>query len=172
MRAARWLSAYLAASCLLISLGACGLGEEPAASPKRIQQAKIQLPSQILGLKVGREDISGRLSVVKNPYLENIGLFSLREQDDLLRATFQFGLFSPVAREESDRFRRSIIGLIGSSTPQQIRVQSTIVYMTTGNQQNVFAWFRGRGFYVLTTHQGYPFPRTLLRRMISLEGEE
>jgi hypothetical protein len=43
------------------------------------------------------------------------------------------------------------------------------VYLTTGNDQNIFMWFADRGFFVLSVRDDYEFPRTLLRRLVEME---
>lgn len=134
----------------------------------KVQERTVTIPSQVLGLRVQAEDISKQLKSTKRPYLDNVGLFSLREKD-LVRATYQISRFNDLARPDDSTFRNSIIGLLGSSKPQKIRVGDDEVYITTGNEQSIFVWFRGKGFFVLTTHQQYEFPRTLLRRMLELE---
>lgn len=131
----------------------------------------VDVPTQILGLSVTQEDVTGQVIPYKNrSYLDTFGLFSMRE-GDLLRATLQMGRFGQVADEGDDTFRRQIIGLMGTSTPREIRVGDETVWSSTGSQQSVFAWFRGRGFYVLTIHKEFPFELTLLRKLMSLEQE-
>lgn len=157
----------VAASIAVLTMVACGgkRGVE-AASPK-VETAGISLPRQLLGLQVGAEDVSKKLALAKRPYIDSVGLFSFRE-NDLVRATFQVSRFNRLANPGSSSFRSSIIGLVGSSQPQQVRVGDTIVYVTTGNEQNIYVWFEGRGFFVLTSHREYEFPRTLLRRLLEL----
>lgn len=133
-----------------------------------VQERKVTIPSQVLGLNVQAEDISKQLKSTRRPYLDNVGLFSLREKD-LVRATFQISRFNDLARPDDPTFRNSIIGLLGSSKPQKVQVGGDVVYVTTGNEQSIFVWFREKGFFVLTCHQQYEFPRTLLRRMLQLE---
>jgi phosphatidate phosphatase APP1 len=50
-------------------------------------------------------------------------------------------------------------------------VGNTPVYVTIKSDQQVFAWFEGRGFFIVTTHRDYEFPRTLLRRIIETKGK-
>lgn len=155
----------LAAVALIVILAGCN---RAVAERAEAQQPQLVLPSQILGLKVTLEDVSNRLQEVDRPYFDSMGIFSLRE-GELLRASFQVARFNALARPKSARFRQEVIQRIGSRTPQPIRVGKATVNATTGNKQNLFVWFRGRGLFVLVTHQDYPFPRTLLRRILALD---
>jgi hypothetical protein len=155
---------------LLLTAVACrgGQGNQSTGAPAPVS---VEVPTQILGLSVTQEDVSGQVVPYKNrSYLDTFGLFSLRE-GDLLRATLQMGRFGQVADEDDDTFRRQIIGLMGTSSPREILVGEEIVWSSTGAQQSVFAWFKGRGFYVLTVHKEFPFELTLLRKLMSLEQE-
>lgn len=155
----------------LLLFTACGENQPDVVGAvtgaRRVSAQQVTMPSQVLGLQVAPEDISKQVSDAKRPYIESVGLFSLRE-GDLVRATFQVSHFNPLARPDDPDFRSSIISLLGASRPEIVRVEDMTVYVTTGTDQNIFIWFRGRGFYVLTTHQQYEFPRTLLRRFVQL----
>lgn len=165
---------WFIAAALVVMATACGTGASNVVGVVtgggQVQARKISLPSQILGLQVKTEDVSKQLNVAKRPYIKNVGLFSLRE-GDLVRSTFQISHFNDLARPDSSEFRSSIIGLLGASRPQRILVGDVLVYITSGNEQHIFAWFEDEAFYVLTVHQEYEFPRTLLRRMILLGGK-
>ncbi|MBW3588180.1 MAG: hypothetical protein KY429_02040 [Actinobacteria bacterium] len=139
--------------------------------------ARVSIPSQVLGLQVSQEDVRGKIEEVQRSYLSAAGLFSLRE-GDLLRATLQVGRFNRSARPSEPSFQRSIIGLMGASVPEEITIHQvggdrtlieTTVYATSGTDQNVFVWFGERTMYVLSVHQDYLFPRTLLRRLVQLD---
>lgn len=139
-----------------------------ATGPGDVRAPRVSMPSQILGLRVEQEDVSTLIEEVDRSYFDSVGMFSLRE-DDLLRATFQLARFNFAARPNDARFRSSIIGLLGSSTPQQILVEDTIVYATSGSEQIVYVWFRDRAMFVLSVHRDFEFPRTLLRRALRVE---
>jgi hypothetical protein len=132
-----------------------------------VQAPVVKVPNQILGLRVAPEDVSKQVKNLKRPYLDSVGLFSLRE-GDLLRATLQISRFNGLAKPNSPQFRASVIGLTGASRAQELRVGDIIVYSTTGSEQNVFIWFKERGLFVLSVHRDYEFPRTLLRRAVDL----
>jgi hypothetical protein len=157
------------AAVLLLSLAACSPGDttDQLRGTGKIKPPVVRIPSQILGLRVAREDVSEQVKAVKRPYVDSVGMFSLRE-GDLLRATLQISRFNGLARQRLGTVRASTIGLTGSSKPLEIQVDDTLVYSTSGNEQNIFVWFKGNGYYVLSVHRQYEFPRTLLRRAVGL----
>ena len=165
MRRVRWSLLALFA-ILIVSNTACKSSQQESGP---VGPVSVEVPSQILGLSVIQEDVTGQVLPFKNrSYLDTFGLFSMRE-GDLLRATLQMGRFGQAAEEGDDIFRRQIIGLMGTSTPREILVGDQTVWSSIGTQQSVFAWFNGRGFYVLTVHKEFPFELTLLRKLMSLE---
>lgn len=156
---------------LILLLGACEGGREKAAEVReaQIEPVTIELPDQILGLKVTEEDVSSSLEALKGrTYLESLGLFSMRE-GDLLRATLQVGRFNSLARARSKEFRREIAGLAGA--PEELRLGTAEVSQISGNQQTSYIWFESNGFFVLTVHRDFPFGRTLLRKLIEMDPE-
>lgn len=155
----------LAAGWLLVLGPACGSGPTSAAAEKGT--LNISLPSQILGLTVQQEQLAKGMDDVERPYFDALALFSLRE-NDLLRASLEMGRFNSLARPDSKGFRNQLLGKIGSREPRSMRVGSETIYVTAGNQQAIFVWFDGDGFFVMTTHQDFVFPRTLLRRILDL----
>lgn len=163
----RFALLVLALAFVLVSCGEGRNIREAVTGTGDITAPRIRIPGQILGLTVHPEDVSAQVKTVDRPYVDSVGMFSLRE-GDLLRATFQVARFNGLARPEEKSFRGEIIGLVGSSEPQEIRVNDTIVYSTAGNQQQVYLWFKGNGYFVLSVHQDFEFPRTLLRRVVSL----
>lgn len=160
----------MAVALALMVMVSCDSAGGPVAVPERgtVAVAGVALPSQLLGLQVQVEDVSKLLDRAQRPYIERVGLFSFRE-NDLVRATFQVSKFRTIADSDNLGFRSQIINLLGSAEPQPVRIGETIVYSTIGNEQQIFAWFEQGGFFVLTTHRDYEFPRTLLRRLVSLE---
>lgn len=149
---------------------ACSSGTD--ASPRTVRapvESEVALPSQILGLKVVRENVKANLSNVQQTYLQSVGLFSFREGDDLLRATIQVGRFNDVADQDKARFRDGIIGQLGATVPVKLRIDERTVYLSTGSDTNIFSWFDEVGFYVLSIRSDYAFPRTLLRKLLDME---
>lgn len=163
---------------LIVALGLAlmapiaGCGQESPASPVRgqVESGGVILPAQLLGLQVQREEVGDLLEQAERSYIAGVGLFSLREKD-LVRATLQVSKFNRLARPRNSGFRASIIGRIGQRSPQQMRVSDTTVYVSIGTDQTIFAWFKDRGFYVLSTHRDYEFPRTLLRRVMQVDQD-
>lgn len=136
----------------------------------KVTAPRIQIPDQILGLKVTSEDVTEQVEEVERPYLDAVSMFSLREED-LLRATFQVSRFNRLGRPGSASFRRQVTAQMGGSVTEELRVEDLVVYTTSGAQQNVYAWIEDRGFFVLSVHEDFEFPRTLLRRVVNLNIE-
>lgn len=154
-------------SLLSAALVACNRTDSarPSSTSTKVSTAGIVLPRQLLGLQVKPEDVSKQFDKTKRAYVASVGLFSLRE-NDLVRATLEVGRFNTLARPNDPGFRAQIINRLGTIRPETLLVGDTIVYATAGTDQSIYAWFEGRGFFVLTTHREYEFPRTLLRRII------
>ncbi len=151
-----------------VALSASGCAKQADNEIGTVEAAGIRIPKQILGLLVQSEDITKEAAGIERSYIDSNGMFSMRE-DELLRATLQVSRLDRFARPESEGFRRSIASLLGGTTPTQIKVGDTLVNSTAGNKQNIYVWFRERGMFVLSIHQDYEFPRTLLRRVVSLD---
>lgn len=156
--------------CLIVLVG-CG-GSEAPAEAGRVSPPEIQLPSQMVGLTVGRENIESSLAQgADQPFVDSVGLFAFRERDDLLQATLQISRFTDEARPEDGTFRGAIVSRIGGTNPRRVRVGGQQIFVTTGRNQNVFIWFERKGFFVLTVRSDYTFPRTMLRRILNLGVE-
>lgn len=158
------LAATLVAGLTAVS---CGGSVQPTG-PGTEQPPIVRIPTKLLGMDVKAEDVRKDIEAVDRSYFDSVGLFSFRE-GDLLRATLQVARFNSAAREDSNNFRRAIVGLLGTSTPQEMRVAENIVYSTSGTEQIVYAWFNKKGMFVLSVHREYEFPRTLLRRSLAIE---
>lgn len=163
-RAARTL---LGALILAMVAAGCSAGGIRAGGD---DAPRVRIPGQILGLTVTPEDISGRVEDVDRSYLNSVGMFSFRD-DDLLRATLQVGRFNSAGRlrDNPEQFRSAIISLLGTEAPQELRVGDTQVFSTSGNEQIVYVWFDGSAMFVLSVHREFEFPRTLLRRTLTVE---
>ena len=156
-------------SCALFLLPACEGGlRSSITGTGKLEAPRIQIPDQVMGLVVQQEPVASDVEEVERPYLDAVSIFSLREED-LLRASFQVSRFNRIARPGSAAFRRLVTAQIGGSVPEELEVGEVTVYSTSGNEQRVYAWIEGRGFYVLQVHQDFEFPRTLLRRLIDLD---
>ncbi len=130
--------------------------------------ASIRLPQQIVGLQVGAEKVGSGLKQVVRPYVDSVSVFSLREKE-LLRASLQVNRFNRAARPQDSDFRESIVSTIGGTSPLDLRVDDEQVFATTASDQSVYVWFEGDGMFVLAVQKDFPFPRTLLRRMVELD---
>ena len=127
------------------------------------------MPEQILGLGVIQEDISSDITEVRSAtYISSVALFSFRE-GDLLQASLQVASLNNLAKPHLESFRKQVAGLMGGSSLEELRIGTYKVYMTSGQQQIVYTWFKGRGYFVLTVRRAYPFRRTLLRKLLDLE---
>ena len=152
----------------VIGTAACGGSDDDALAQAPAKPPEIRIPSELLGLAVGAEDIRSQIDQTEQPYIDSVGLFAFRQGKDLLQATLQLSRFTPGARPESASFRGSIISRIGGTAPREVRVGDREIFLTTGRNQVVFIWFDKRGFFVLTIRRDYAFPRTLLRRILDL----
>jgi hypothetical protein len=152
------------ALCALVSV-ACGRGG-PIVQNADAGPAQASLPQQILGLRVQPENVASQLKDIKRPYVDAVAVYSLRD-GDLLKASLQISRFNGAARPKDPDFIGSIISTIGGSASQAYRVGDQTVYATTGSDQVIFTWFKGDGMFVLAIQKNFPFPRTLLRRLVS-----
>lgn len=159
------IRAAVAGLALLFTLASCN-GDGESVERAAPVSAVAKLPSQVLGLKVVPENVTSDVRGVSRTYVDSLGLFSFREENDLLRATVQIGRFNDVAEPQKARFRNAIVAQLGSTVPTQVRVGEKVTYLTTGSEQTIFTWFDDKGFYVLSVRSDYPFSRTLLRRLV------
>ncbi|MGH2759819.1 MAG: hypothetical protein ACRDKJ_09670 [Actinomycetota bacterium] len=159
---------YVAVSALLALVVACESGSTAVERPPP-SRAIARLPEQILGLKVVEENVATEIRGVSGTYVDSLGLFSFREENDLLRATVQVGRFNDVAEPKKQRFRNAIVAQLGSTVPAQLKVGDRIIYLTTGSEQSIFSWFDDVGFYVLSVRSDYAFPRSLLRKLVETQ---
>jgi hypothetical protein len=144
----------------------------PVGNIAKPRAAEADLPDQILGLQVIQEDVSKDIAEVRSAtYVSSVALFSMRE-GDLLQASLQVASLNDLAKPSSERFRKQVVGLMGGGSLEELTIGERKVYMTSGKQQVVYAWFKGKGFNVLTVRRAYPFRRTLLRKLLALEEPE
>lgn len=172
MRPLRRASAVARTSLAVIVcavVASCSSDEPPGRAEITPARLEAQLPATVLGLEVVEENVRGDIKGLSRAYLESVGLFSFRENDDLLRATLQIGRFNDVAPNELERFRDSIIGQLGASVPIELRVGDDRVFLAAGGEQSVYTWFDDEGFYALSVRSDYPFPRTMVRRLVGID---
>jgi hypothetical protein len=162
---ARRLAALGVGAALLLGSACGGDGPKAAASEVTALDASI-LPAELLGLRVAVEEIGGAKNV-KDPFVESVGLYSLRE-GELLQGTLQVSRFSADADSETSRFRQAVVQQIGSTVPKRYRMGGQTVYLTAGKRQSIAVWFRGRYFFVLSMREEFGRPRALLRSALEI----
>lgn len=155
------------ALAVTLLVGACG-GKAAAKPTKVLKLQPKGLPSTMDGLAVASESSVDKTQGLKNPYIDALGLFSMRK-DDLLQATLEVGRFIKSAKSNTASFQGSIVAQIGTTTPKAFKVGSHVVFLTTGENQSLAIWFKGRYFFVLATRGDFPTPRTLLRDALEIE---
>lgn len=155
---------------LLLGLTLPGCTANPQGeSPATVGILSLNVPEQVLNLTGRQEDLGSVLEgQSKVFYVDQVGLLSLRE-DELLRATLQVTKFRDSAPFRTARFRSSVVSLLSGTAPQKLKVGEETLFMTSGNQQLIFAWFRDQRFFVLTVHRDFEMPRTLVREVLRLE---
>jgi hypothetical protein len=154
------------------SIGAfvgCGNNEQ-TARPRKIEPLQMNLPGELLGLKVKPEDISGPLATVKPSYVRQAALFSMRTGDDLVQATLQVSRFTDESRYKSNSFRRTIITQLGSTPPRETRMGKRIVWRTSGSKAALAIWFDGNLMFLLSIRDDFAQPRTLIRTLLNREA--
>lgn len=166
-------SPLVRALCVALTLGALGACGESAA----VEQAEAReiaaidadrLPPELLGLQVRREDIADVLDGTKRPYLDEAGLYSLRE-GETLQATLQVGRFADGVDHTRPEFRDKLLNTVGGGSIRELRLGKQQVYLTTGDRQQVALWFQDSYLMVLSTREEYETPRALLRAALELQ---
>lgn len=166
----RW-AVRIAGLALAVALASsCGDGSGDEATPaSQIQRLGPDLvPGELLGLTVAPEDMSASLAKAERSYASAVGLFGLRDRDDVLQATLQVTRFNDEADHDDDRFRDQLLARIGGSLPRKVRVGDDPVFVLRGTRQALSVWFRGGYFFVLSTRERYETPRALLRVALEL----
>lgn len=158
----------VAATAML--LGACG--DEPAevdaAKGRSIDKLEVSVPLSLAGLEVVEEDIAETLEQGRRPYLDAATLFSFRE-DDLLQATLQIGRFADDVDPTDEDFVNTIVTNIGPGA-RQVRMGDTELYLTGADRQTLSIWFSDDNLYILSTRDGFPQGRALLREALEIEA--
>jgi hypothetical protein len=141
-----------------------GLG---GVAGKAITPVAMAVPPAVLGLKVAKEDMTEPVKEVDSTYVEALSMYSFR-RDELLQATLQVSRITDKGETDTDRFRRAVVNQLGDSTPQQVRLGDTTVYLTSGTDQRLAVWFQGQYFFVLASRNDFEQPRSLLRSVLEL----
>jgi hypothetical protein len=158
------------AACALLALAACGgRSDAKGTAGNRIGAiGERVLPAKVLGLDVRAENVADAVTHSRFSYVDALSLFGLRS-GSLLQATLQVSRFNSDARPSSATFRSTIVEQYSGSTPKEVVLASVPVFLSTGTQQKVAMWFRGRYFYVLSVRDDFAHPRTLLRELMRAE---
>lgn len=158
----------LAAALLAVALvgGACAKSDAEAIEGEDIKELDASMfPPQVLGLSVKTEDASA-VKNAKRTFVEAVGLYSLRDAEDVLQAYVQVTRFSEDARPGDAQFRRSLIQQIGTTAPKRYRMGDHTVYLTTGKEQSLAVWFKDDYMFLLGNREEYATPRSLLRELL------
>jgi hypothetical protein len=167
-RRLRLLGAVVAATVALAGCARSDASVTPTPG-KAVKALEIpNLPSDLLGLAIAKEDVSKDLAKVPSAFIDSLSLYSLRH-NDLVQATLQVSRFNDGADVAADKFRQTVVNQIGSSAPRTVRLGGSTVYLTTGTKQSIGVWFKDRYLFVLATRADYDEPRTLLRKALEIQ---
>lgn len=121
------------------------------------------MPETLGGLQAAEEDVSGELKKAgEKAYVSSVRLWSLRE-GARLRATLQVARFEPDAPTTERSFRDRVAGQVGSTAPRVRHIGDEVVYVSAGERQTFYGWFRGLYFVLLAVPTDTPNSRGLAR---------
>jgi hypothetical protein len=141
----------------------------PIASPSPLPLPP-QVPAQLLGNQVQRENIAPALSGnTRQIYFDHVDLYSVRRSDNFLQATLEIGRFKRGTDYGAEYFQRSLVDQIGSSQPTANLVGSDLVYITTAKGLVVASWFRGNHLVILSIRDTFDLPKTLIRQALPIK---
>ncbi|GAC1587009.1 MAG: hypothetical protein NVS3B21_01570 [Acidimicrobiales bacterium] len=154
-------------------LAGCGGGAPSAkfrgtAGDKIQSAAAVAVPQEVLGLTVRAEDVTKTVANTKRAYIDSLALYGMRA-DNLLQATLQVSRFNADAKYQTDRFRLAVVNQVGTRRPTALTVQDQPVYLTAGNRQRIYVWFKGRYLFVLASRDDFASPRALLRSLLEIK---
>ena len=125
------------------------------------------VPAALLGLRTQEEDVSAKLEEAGDKaYVSSVRFWSLRE-GDRLRATIQVARFQPDAPTETKEFRDRVAGQVGGTTPRLRLIGDDRVYVSAGNRQTFYGWFRGLYFVLLSVPADAENGRALARHALA-----
>jgi hypothetical protein len=156
--------ATVAALVLVAGLG-CSPGRTAAvvAAPGEGEIRPGAVPSVLLGLRTAEEDVTAAFQEAGDrAYVTGVKLWSLR-QGERLRATLQIARFAPDAPATTEAFRRRVAAQIGGTAPRARRVDDDRVYVSAGNRQVHYVWFRDVHLVLLSVPAETRNGRGLLR---------
>jgi hypothetical protein len=143
----------------------------PSASPSApVKPASFRVPATLLDLKVKPEDTSGVLSGEKgNLASQEIGFYSVRRADNFLLATIEVIRFKPDSGYQAADFKAGLVGLIGLTRAQTLRVGHTLVHVSGSKGLTNGVWFDGPYMYVLAIRGEFEHPKDLLRAALEIK---
>lgn len=125
------------------------------------------MPSRMGGYVVHPEDVRKQLKDAgRHAYVTGVKLWSLRE-GDYLRATIEVARFASDAPVSDAHFRATVATQVATSNPVRHRVADHEVFVTTGEREVYYVWFRGRDLVLLTVPTTTPGRRALLRQALA-----
>jgi hypothetical protein len=161
---------WIALLAVLVLLVAPACGGDKRASAAKIEDIPLSaMPAELLGMKVEAEKAAELVRSDEEPFIEDIGLFSLR-RDDLLQATIQISRFTAEARLHDRQFRDTLANQVSTGNAEVLRMDDTIVYMSAGETQSLAVWFKDRSMFILATRTEFKQPRALLRKVLEIPG--
>ena len=160
------------AMAVLVAFGACGTTapEEGVAGRSIAKLPRPVVSGAILDLVVSEEDVADTVARFQRSYADAISVYSFRRADGLLQATLQVSRFADAGKLQEAGIRRRLVEQLGSTTPVALDVGTSTVYVSRGNKQRLFTWFRGGHVFVLAVRDDYREVRTLLREAVGLRA--
>jgi len=144
-----------------------GCGDEPVQVP--LSGSKVRVPDGVVppelgGLSAGEEDVSGPLKEAGDrAYVSDVRFYSLRE-GDRLRATVEVARFTPDAQTSDADFQLKVAAQLGA--PRTRRMGTDTVYVSSGNRQTYYMWFRGLHMVLVGVPAEGTAGRTLVREAL------
>ena len=158
----------LLGSVLLTGCAQSSVSSKGTAGTAITPLAATALPPTLLGLTVRREDVHSSLEASRSTYITALSLYSLRK-GKLLEATLQVSKVDEKTVKTVPNFQAAVAQSIGGTLPRVARIGNNHVYLTRGTRQRLSVWFRGAYFFVLSTRDDFPQPRTLLRTALAID---
>lgn len=125
------------------------------------------LPKTLNGLTVKQEVVTKALEKAKQSYVNQVGFFSLRNQEKRVQGTIQVSAFGPSARLDDPEFRRQIVLQSSPGSPAGVNVSGTTVQQSVGTKSTVSIWFSEDRLVVLTALKTYTGTRGLLEQTVA-----
>lgn len=136
-----------------------------AAGKAKVNPAAV--PSTIHGLTASKQDVAGPLKEAGDrAFVSDVNFYSLRD-GDRLKATLEVARFTPDAETTSRAFQLKVAAQVGETAPRLRRLGDDLVYVSSGNRQTYYVWFRGLHLVVLGVPTEQTTGRALLREALA-----